>query len=391
MRTFDTNAASTPDHEYAAVHQQRDGEQRRAERQAELHLDGQADVDRRLPQFGDAQPDCLAGAAHEPSFNNSFLPSIYQKYLGTNDVPQIDEHVHERHARTRRPGTASVANSTSYNFAGTVTKILSRHTLKIGGEHRRYYDNFLNPAAANIMNFMVNPLYQFQGDWGFGAIEGRVLGLGQLPAGHQQPEQHRQAHHSRHEHQLLAAFIQDDWKVTSKLTVNLGMRWDNERPTTERGDKLFFWDPSYPSLFKINPGYNLRPRRKAAACRPMRRFRAGPQHGQVRSRRRHDRQHSEGIPLAYAADVQATSSLPRVSAWRIRSDKDTVVRAYGGKMYLPTPATRGSYATSNGNVALSDQAFAGWHASTDGGRTYISTWANPFPLASMFTRLPVTS
>src|SRR5262249_55513483 len=66
-------------------------------------------------------------------------------------------------------------------------------------------------------------------------------------------------------------------------------------------------------------------------------------------------------------------------------DKNTVVRVSGGKMYLPTTGNVNSYATSNANVALSDQAFAGWHASTDGGRTYISTWANPFPLPAMFT------
>jgi hypothetical protein len=54
-------------------------------------------------------------------------------------------------------------------------------------------------------------------------------------------------------------------------------------------------------------------------------------------------------------------------------------------MYLPTTGNPNSYASSNSNVALSDQAFAGWHASTDGGRTYISTWDNPFPLPSMFT------
>jgi hypothetical protein len=79
---------------------------------------------------------------------------------------------------------------------------------------------------------------------------------------------------------------------------------------------------------------------------------------------------------------------PRVGM-AFQVDKDTVIRAYGGKMWLPTTGNPASYATSNSNVALSNQAFAGWHASTDGGRTYISTWENPFPLASMFTTGPV--
>lgn len=35
----------------------------------------------------------------------------------------------------------------------------------------------------------------------------------------------------------IAPFIQDDWRVTSKLTLNLGFRWDYESPFTERYNK----------------------------------------------------------------------------------------------------------------------------------------------------------
>ena len=75
--------------------------------------------------------------------------------------------------------------------------------------------------------------------------------------------------------------------------------------------------------------------------------------------------------------------MPRVGAAYQVNDK-TVIRGSFGQMYLPTTGNPNSYATANANVALSDQALAGWHASTDGGRTYISTWANPFPLPSMY-------
>ncbi len=33
-------------------------------------------------------------------------------------------------------------------------------------------------------------------------------------------------------------FVQDDWRLTSKLTVNLGLRWDYEAPLTEQGNQV---------------------------------------------------------------------------------------------------------------------------------------------------------
>lgn len=46
-----------------------------------------------------------------------------------------------------------------------------------------------------------------------------------------------------------AAFAQDDWKVTPKLTADLGMRWEISTPVTEAHDQMSFMDPSVP-----NPG-----------------------------------------------------------------------------------------------------------------------------------------
>lgn len=38
---------------------------------------------------------------------------------------------------------------------------------------------------------------------------------------------------------FTALYFQDDWRYTPKLTFNLGLRWDYERPTTERYNRFF--------------------------------------------------------------------------------------------------------------------------------------------------------
>jgi hypothetical protein len=323
----------------------------------------------------------LTGNAHASDFKNTFLPDVYRDYLGDNNTPQIAVSFMSGNPYAQAGSLESV-KSTTANFAAMATKVSNRHTVKFGGEHRRYYDDFYS-ANGGIMNFMVNPLHQFQGDFGNGANEGRVLGLGSFLLGINNRNNIAKPTDRFMNTNYWGAFIQDDWRVSSKLTLNLGVRWDNERPTTERYDRLYFWDPDHPSLFSVNPGYNFTAEAIKAGLPANTPVPAWAQRGSFDP----GAVLIAGTPESPGRSPQELSNFqfaPRVGAAYQMDDK-TVFRASFGKMFLPSTGNANSYATSNANVALSDQAFAGWHASTDGGRTYISTWENPFPLQSMFS------
>jgi hypothetical protein len=51
----------------------------------------------------------------------------------------------------------------------------------------------------------------------------------------------------------FAPYIQDDMKLTPKLTVNLGLRWDIPRPFLESADNVTFFNSKAPNAAAVNP------------------------------------------------------------------------------------------------------------------------------------------
>jgi hypothetical protein len=134
-----------------------------------------------------------------------------------------------------------------YTWAANLTHIRGNHTLKFGTEYW-----ILQDADGSIGN---QPDFDFNntnwtrqnnansGGTGVGSSFASFL-LG-LPNGGNEPF-NANGFYSQH---FAAFFAQDDWRVSRKLTVNAGLRWDVQTPVTERYNRL----TSQFDLTQLNP------------------------------------------------------------------------------------------------------------------------------------------
>jgi hypothetical protein len=166
--------------------------------------------------------------------------------------------------------------STSYSYGGSMTKILGRHSLKFGYEGRRYFDNPLTSSQAASNNdgdglaftadAVVNQyLDTGSNTWG---SQANSSGLGQFLLGVDTWAQITAQVGRSLAQNYYASYVQDDFKATPKLTLNLGLRWEMESPVTERHNNLSLWDPNAAPPFNIVPGYSFSAAVAAAGLNP---------------------------------------------------------------------------------------------------------------------------
>lgn len=134
-------------------------------------------------------------------------------YIGTSANPQV-------------------FTDNTFNYYDNLTWQRGRHYLSIGGQATRYQQNYLNAGNVGFLGqFSYNGQYTaLAGGTGYGPADfvlGRISNT-QLasPLGNVGNRQWR-----------VAGYFQDDFKVTSTLTLNLGLRYEYDQPWYEQNNK----------------------------------------------------------------------------------------------------------------------------------------------------------
>ncbi|MGJ5819826.1 TonB-dependent receptor domain-containing protein [Paludibaculum fermentans] len=125
--------------------------------------------------------------------------------------------------------------SDTYTLQPNLNIVRGNHTLKFGGEARRYHDNSNNPGASS-------GVYGFSRAWTQAkalqsdSVSGNEIASFLLGAPNS-------AYVERnidpaYRNYYFATFFQDDWRLNNRLTLNFGLRWDYEQPLVERYNRM---------------------------------------------------------------------------------------------------------------------------------------------------------
>jgi len=241
--------------------------------------------------------------------------------------------------------TGDITNTGS--FEGSVNWTVRAHAIKFGVDIRDI--QYVTQNFSNAVNFTADPTWTQQNYAQSDPLSGNTMASWLLGT----PQSGYSGYNllGLYQEHYYAPWIQDDWRVTDKLTLNLGLRWDFNVPPYERFNRMNRgFDPNATSPIgqlidqQQFPGYDVKGGLLFAGV-----------NGQPRG----------------AADLYLKTIQPRAGfAYRLR--ENLVMRGGWGRYYInPSNNWIQSYGFNTQTQLVT---------SNDGGRTPIpNLLSNPFP------------
>jgi len=192
--------------------------------------------------------DFRAGFAQEVNYTvpgGSAAPELGLRGVSLNSFPTINV------AQMVPLGSSGLFRdrNRSYVFNEALSFHSGRHALKMGGDYRRQmYNNYSPGKLSGAYNFS-NSFTNLPGDArsGFGLAD-LLLGVPQSTAININDYTFRLNINS------AGAYIQDDFKWTPKLTLNLGVRWEYNGPYSEANGQFASFNPALRNRTTGTPG-----------------------------------------------------------------------------------------------------------------------------------------